>query len=70
MAADIAALRRKAKGLLLSYHGRTAHLDCGHHMAQHIVAGARSDAKEFNAVMDELAALDPACPKTRLPVAT
>lgn len=64
---QIARLKNKARAAYRGYHGRTAHLDCGHFMAQHIT-GARSHAVEFNKVMDELVKLDPTSPPYRIPV--
>lgn len=61
---EIAKIKKKAKQAYLDYQNLTGHLDCGHALAQHIVAGAGRKAREFDALMEKLVAIDPDAPKT------
>lgn len=63
-------LKREAAKHYLAYHAEADRGDysCGMNLAAVINTHLSENARKFNHVMDELAKIDPACPKGRLPV--
>ncbi len=59
-------IRSRARKHYLGYFKAAEHLDCGFEMAETVSKAVLDHKIEFNRAMDELAALDPACPSTRL----
>ena len=70
MSIQITRLRHEARHHYLAYLHVVDGMDCGHAMAQTISADAATHAREFDHIMDQLAAIDPNCPKSRLVVAS
>ena len=62
----IARLKNNAKRAYKRYHNELDGLSCGKHMGEFINPRMREAKLEFNSILDELAKLDPNCPKTRL----
>lgn len=60
---QISLLKHEARCALLKFRKLTEHLDCGNEMAKHISVEASIAARDFNEVMEVLAAADPNCPE-------
>jgi len=63
-------IRLLKRRLRRAYRGATAwrgYMDCGHHIACHINPQILDYEREFNRLADQLAELDPTCPKVRFP---
>lgn len=66
MTATIGSLKKKARKALARWRAESAGVDCGAEMLCAINPRASQARRDFNAAMDELAKLDPACPDFRL----
>lgn len=64
--ARVAQLKLSARLAYERYYRELDSVDCGRHMAEQVNPRLREAKLEFNRTMDELALLDPECPKSRL----
>lgn len=62
----IAALKQTAVSHYTAFEAIADNHDCGRELLKEISIDAASHALAFNRAMDELATLDPRCPKDRL----
>lgn len=63
----IRQLKGRARKLYIAYQKANGHLDCGHHLADHITGGRRQRlAAAFNATLDRLESLGASPPSERL----
>lgn len=62
----IQRLKRKARSHYKAYHRELDSMSCGKHMAEQMNPRVYEHKNAFNNTMDELAKLDPDCPKERL----
>lgn len=62
----VAQLKVTARLAYQRYYRELDGMDCGRHMAEQVNPRLREAKLEFNSTMDELALLDPKCPKSRL----
>lgn len=63
---QIARLKAEAASYKRQFDYLMDDYDCGIHMAEHMNPQVGKYRRLFNRTMDELAKLDPACPKERL----
>jgi len=62
----IAILKFRAGKHYRAYHAACDNLPCGRSIAEVVSSKVMEHKRKFNQLMDELAALDPECPTTRL----
>lgn len=63
---QIKKLKSSARRKYLAYQHEVGNFNCGAQLAEYFSPGATLLKNEFNAIMDELAKLDPLTPSTRL----
>ena len=59
-------LKLQARKHLIAYREIADQYDCGAQMTQWISAEAADHAREFDSLMDQIRAIDPTAPSTRL----
>lgn len=64
--ARIEKLKKDARKHYIAYMHNSDDLDCGHHLSDFIRPDKSEHRTKFNKIMDEIAKLDPDCPKSRL----